>query len=336
VMLAQNPRGLLLLRDELVGWLRLMDKPGREGDRQLYLEAWEGTGSFTMDRVVRGTLRVPALTLSVLGGLQPGPLRRYVREAVEEGGADGLLARLQLLVWPDGLPPWQPREAPPDPELHERVRQIFQRLDQLDPLEVHAVLVEEQSYLCFDHDAQQLYREWRAELEGRLRGADDLPEPLAIHLSKYRGLMPKLALVFHLLDRVDGRCAGGPVSLAATRLAAAWCGYLELHAAKLYGLLEQEVPAAHVLAARIREGLVPDGCSVREIYRRQWRGLVTPEAVRGALDILESCGWIRVERLSEGHGRPREVIRINPLITKPADKTDKNPEAGVVPGVAAV
>ena len=35
---------MLLLRDELSGWMRALDKPGHEGDREFYLEAWNGTG----------------------------------------------------------------------------------------------------------------------------------------------------------------------------------------------------------------------------------------------------------------------------------------------------
>jgi putative DNA primase/helicase len=71
-LLRDNPRGLLVLRDELSGWLRTLDKAGREGDRQFYLEAWNGTGSYTADRVGRGTIHIPALTLSLFGGIQPG------------------------------------------------------------------------------------------------------------------------------------------------------------------------------------------------------------------------------------------------------------------------
>lgn len=81
-----------------------MERPGREGDREFYLEAWNGTGSYTFDRIGRGTIHVPALAVSVIGGIQPGKLQRYIAEALSDGGgADGLLQRLQLLVWPDGL-----------------------------------------------------------------------------------------------------------------------------------------------------------------------------------------------------------------------------------------
>lgn len=82
-LLSENPHGLLVYRDELTGWLRNLDKQGREGDRAFYLEAWNGTGSYTVDRIGRGTLHIPALCVSVFGGIQPGPISDYVYHATQ-------------------------------------------------------------------------------------------------------------------------------------------------------------------------------------------------------------------------------------------------------------
>ena len=70
-ILNENPRGLLVLRDELSGWLRTLDRSGREGDREFFLESWNGTGSYTFDRIGRGTVRVGSMTVSLFGGIQP-------------------------------------------------------------------------------------------------------------------------------------------------------------------------------------------------------------------------------------------------------------------------
>ena len=107
-ILKENPQGMLVFRDELVGWLRSLNKQGREGDRAFYLEAWSGTvRNYTVDRIGRGTLILPELCVSVFGGIQPGPLSSYVH-AVHKGGAgdDGLLQRFQVLVWPDPPATW--------------------------------------------------------------------------------------------------------------------------------------------------------------------------------------------------------------------------------------
>jgi hypothetical protein len=41
-LLAENPNGLLLVRDELSGFLRELDREDRAGDRAKYLEMWDG------------------------------------------------------------------------------------------------------------------------------------------------------------------------------------------------------------------------------------------------------------------------------------------------------
>ena len=48
-LLAQNPNGLLLVRDELSGFLRSLDDENKAGDRQAYLEMWDGKGELTYE-----------------------------------------------------------------------------------------------------------------------------------------------------------------------------------------------------------------------------------------------------------------------------------------------
>lgn len=106
-LLRENPNGLLVVRDELSGWLRMMDRSGREGDREFYLEAWNGTGEYFQDRIGRGTVHISSMCLSVFGGIQPGKLQSYIKDAIDGGaGDDGLLQRIQLTVWPDTLGKW--------------------------------------------------------------------------------------------------------------------------------------------------------------------------------------------------------------------------------------
>jgi hypothetical protein len=132
-ILLENPRGILVHCDELSGWLRNLDKQGREGDRSFYLEAWNGTGSFDVDRIDRGSLHIPALCLSILGSIQPGPLSSYVYQAAQgEKGDDGLLQRFQLLVWPDAPSTRRNVDRWTNIEAKNRACEVFNRLDELD------------------------------------------------------------------------------------------------------------------------------------------------------------------------------------------------------------
>jgi hypothetical protein len=316
-LLQENPRGLLVKRDELIGLLRTCDKAGHESDRAFYLEAWNGKSRHTIDRVGRGTLHIPALTLTVLGGIQPGPLASYVRGAVEgEGGADGLLQRFQLLVWPDRQRPYVNVDRYADAAAKNRAFKIFEFLDSImgeklgakrDELNPDSIPA-----LRFSPEAQVLFNGWLGALMKRLLSPELEATPaFHAHLSKYPSLMPSLALIFHLVDIADGK-APGPVSTDASDLAAAWCDFLELHARKLYALeLNYEAVSAHALAERIQRGEVHDGVNVSDLYRHKWPGLKTADEVTVALSALEACHWLRVEEIPNPGARPTKQIRLN-------------------------
>jgi hypothetical protein len=334
-LLRDNPRGMLVLRDELSGWLRALDKSGREGDREFFLEAWNGTGSFTTDRIGRGTVHIPALTLSLFGGIQPGKLAPLLSAAVEGGsGDDGLVQRLQVAVWPDRLPAWSKPDRWLDTSARDRAFGIFEALAATDGVAVNA-MSDDIPFLRFSPNAQTIADTWRDALEHRLRSGelDDTPA-FAAHIAKYRSLLPALALVFYLIElaaKTPG-VAKGAVGEGQTRLAADWCGFLEAHARKLFAIeLSGAASAAHAIAAKITAGAIFDGQSVRELYRSQWAGLKTPERVLVGLTELTDLGWLRVEFALTG-GRPSQVVRLHPQLreTQPtrSDGTDKTDESG--------
>ncbi len=62
--------GVVVVRDELVGWVKSHDAYRRAGDRQNWLSLWAGA-PLKVDRRGAGTLYVPRPTASVAGGVQP-------------------------------------------------------------------------------------------------------------------------------------------------------------------------------------------------------------------------------------------------------------------------
>jgi putative DNA primase/helicase len=305
--LSDNPAGVLLVRDELSGWLATLDKPGREGERQFYLEAWNGDKPFTVDRIGRGTIHVPALCLSVVGGIQPGRLRQYLADAIKDGpGNDGLFQRLQLLVWPDFPKTWRLVDRSPDRAAAERAAQVFERLAELP--------VDEPLRLKFGDAAQELFYVWWSELEAKIRSGD-LHPALVAHLSKYRSLMPSLGLLFELADGAGNTAAISDVSLEHAGQGAAWCDFLEAHARRIYGcIVSAELHSARELADKLRKGKLPSKFTTRDVYFKGWSGLTTPDEARAALRILEDAGWVRPAAGEDGRGRPSERWEVNPQI----------------------
>ena len=79
-ILARQARGIGVLRDELAGWIGSMEKyaPGKGGaaDRAFWLQAYNG-GAHVVDRVMRGTVAIDNLLVTLCGGIQPERLRHF-------------------------------------------------------------------------------------------------------------------------------------------------------------------------------------------------------------------------------------------------------------------
>ncbi|MEX2524306.1 MAG: DUF3987 domain-containing protein [Gammaproteobacteria bacterium] len=314
VLLSANPRGILVYRDELTGWLRDMDREGREGSRAFYLEAWNGTGRYTYDRIGRGTIDIEAACVSVLGSIQPGPLSAYLNEAMSGGaGDDGLLQRLQLVAWPDPPKFWRDVDRWPDTEARRTAWGVFERLDQINPEALSAEREDEDSipYLRLDAAAYELFVEWRHNLERRLREEDEHPAFEAV-LAKYRSLIPSIALLIHLADSPEG----GEVSETALLTAIAWGEFLEAHARRLYApTLDPALQAARELDRHIQAGDLSSPFRARDVYLKGWR-LLDRTGTENALEYLADLGRVYAvaEQPGAAGGRPSTLWHIHPAI----------------------
>jgi hypothetical protein len=318
-ILSQNPRGILLLRDELAGLFASFEREGHESDRTFYLEGWNGTGSTITDRIARGTIRAERICLSVFGSIQPSKLLTYLYQSSRSTGNDGLVQRFQLFTYPDPLPDWRLIDELPDIAAKSRAFDIIQRLANMNfQLEGGAEFGEYDKipHFRFDDAAQEVFYEWLTDLErDKLRGQDDESPIIVEHLSKFRSLMPSLALIFHLIDVAGGQTPAGPVAVRSATAAAAWCGYLEAHARRIYNLvLNVEMQAAAKLAEKVRNGSLESGFSTRDISRRGWALLDDREVVTKVCDVLIDAGWLREEPPTySATGRPSLTkFTINP------------------------
>jgi putative DNA primase/helicase len=316
-ILKDNPPGVLVIRDELPGWLAGLDRQGREQERSFYLEAWNGDSPFTVDRIGRGSVHVPAACVSLFGNIQPSRLRSYLSDAITGGpGDDGLFQRFQVLVWPDTKSEWVLVDRAPNPSALATTEKVFVVLSNLSS--------ETPVRARFAGDAQSLFYDWLADLEGKVRGESALHPAMVAHLSKYRSLMPSLALLFELADLAAADGLEGEeviVSLDHTRQAAVFCEYLESHARRVYAcIVSPETRAARDLARHIRAHDLQTEFKTRDAYLKGWSGLDSPERVRGALSLLEDAGWVRrVESISSpSGGRKPEIWIVNPKVIRHA------------------
>lgn len=311
-VLIENPLGVLVYRDEITGLLKSLDKEGQEGARSFYLQGYDGNQSYTFDRIGRGdNLTIPAVCISMLGGIQPAKLQSYIHDAVKGGaGDDGLLQRFGLLVWPDVPNEWRNVDKFPDTEAKNQAFAVFDRLDAMQEGVCDETMQPAPKVYRFTPEAQDLFDEWRHEFESSLRKGENHPA-MESHLSKYRKLVPAVALVCSL---ADGESAVSYDSLAR---ALGWAEYLQSHAERAYAAGTRPVTdGATALLKKIRSGSVVDGFKPSDVYLKGWAHLSTSEETNAAVKMLEELGYLReLEIRHPSGGRPSKTYRINPLIS---------------------
>jgi len=304
-VLEQNPEGVLLVRDEMRGLLLHLAAEDAATARGFYLQAWSG-GAYTFDRIGRGTLTVADARLSIIGGIQPGPLSDLVQQARRGAADDGMIERF-LIAWPDAPAEWREVDRWPDTESKRLAWQAFERLDTLTADALGAQYDTDMHgearglpFIRFDDAAREAFGEWRSEFEQTVRTAE--AEGLEGALSKFRHHVPALALALHVIDG-----GTGPVTLQATERALALAEYFESHARRLHASGRRlTLRAARSIIDKARAGALPDPFTARDVYRNQWAGLSDKATVADALDMLAAHGWLTEATLETG-GRPTVV-----------------------------
>jgi hypothetical protein len=308
VILADNPRGVLALADELSGLLQSLDTSGQEAARGFYLTGWSGTGGYSFDRVGRGSVTLERYCLSVFGGFQPDRIKAYVQFA-QRGSSknDGLLQRFQLLVWPDPVSNGNLVDRVPNKAAMSAYHQAVMSLSALDKQALPGAcrLPNGSQLLHFSPTAQQLFNAWYVQNEKMLTegGLDPARQS---HFAKYRSLVPALGLLFHLLD-------GHSESVCEDCLARAiaFSEYLTKHANRIYASVSgHDHASTRVLAKRLLDRQLGDGFTCRTLVLKGWAGLATKDQAQAAIDALVEYGWLFETEIRSG-GRPSVKYALN-------------------------
>lgn len=289
-LLNKNPNGLLLVRDELGGWLATIQSEDGSVARAFYLECSDGNGSFTYDRIGRGTIFIESCCLSLIGGIQPSRIASLVRAALSGELDDGLIQRLQLAVYPDDVREWRLVDRWPNKAATELVDWVIEQLDQIPD--------EPRSALRFCPEAQKKFNAWYTRHMQESR-REEVHPALQSHFLKMPQTIAGLALLFELIG--GGRQV---VSEDATTRAIGWAAYLMSHAQRLYGAaINAPLLGAWLILERQKK--LPEPFTAREVRQKDWTGLGSQDAVNNALAILVEHDFIvGYEVAGERGGRP--------------------------------
>jgi hypothetical protein len=325
-ILFANPRGVLVARDELAGWLGSFDRYASKGKAGADSANW--LSMFNADTIIVDrktgiprTIHVAQAAVCVIGGIQPAILQRALGLEHRESG---LAARLLLTYPPRKVKRWT--EADIDPGAEAELVRLFDRLYELQPTagddgETQPALVR------LSGDAKKV---WKAYYNAHAVEQAELTGDLAAALSKLEEYAARLALVVHFTRWAagDSTLASADVVDAASMSAGiALATWFKHEARRVYAMLDES--DAERDERRLVDWIGRKGGKVtpREV-QQNCRWLRETGAAEAALDALAKAGrgaWREVATTAKG-GRPaRAFIQSTPsTVNETPAKTEES------------
>ena len=307
-MLADNPRGLLMARDELSGWLGSFDRysNGKGADVSHYLSM------FNADRLVydrktnRESIYIPRASLSICGGIQPSILDRALGR---EHRDSGLAARLLLAHPPRRAKRWTDEDI--DPSIEAKYALLIDDLRE----QRHAPIRAEDGQpepvaVTLDDEALKLF----ADFVNRHGDEQlDMTGDLAAAWSKLEGYAARLALIVHCVrvktgdptltdpDRIDAQSITVGIQLAR------WFGHEARRIYAAFGATDAERQQS-----KLAEIIQRKGGKVTVAEWQRTRHIKTRKAAEASLADLESDGYGTLDyKPQTGPGRPSIVFTLH-------------------------
>lgn len=292
-ILQQNPRGVLLARDELVGWIGSFDKYSSKGSASADVAHWlsiYNAENVIVDRKTgdRTTMFVPHAAVSVCGSIQPGILNRVLASEHRE---NGLAARL-LMTYPPRQPKtWRDEDIPG--RIEDRWSTLLGELFALQH-DTGADGKPKSALVKLSDDAQALYRDFVNEHGTEQFG---MTGDLAAAWSKLEEIPARIALLLHCVRQASGEPVD-PWQCDAQSMQAALelAQWFKNETQRIYRLLT--VSPAERRLQQVAEWIERRGGIVRP------RDLVTG---RRDVSSADEADWLIQELVTAGFGERRYV-----------------------------
>jgi hypothetical protein len=307
-ILLESPRGVLLARDELAGWIGSFDRYAGKGTAGADSASWLSmfsAESITVDRKTGNTrtIHVPKAAVCVSGGIQPAIFQRALGKEHRESG---LAARLLLAYPPRKAKQWT--EADIDPRAEAELVRLFDRLNELQPTiedggDPQPVLVR------LSGDASIA---WIAYYNAHNIEQADLTGDMAAAWSKLEEYAARLALVIHFIRWAD-RALSKPEILDAASMNAGivLAEWFKHEARRVYSMLDETETDRD--QRRLVEWIGRKGRPVtcREV-QQGCRWLKEPGAAEAALEGLVRAGLGIWEQSPAGQrGQPTRRFKLS-------------------------
>ncbi|MFM9861316.1 DUF3987 domain-containing protein [Pseudoxanthobacter sp. M-2] len=313
LLAAGNPRGLLMHRDELSGWLASFGRYGsRDADLSFALESYGGR-FYTVDRVKHPVpIVIRRLSIGVLGGIQPDKLNEALR-----GAEDGFIARF-LWAWPDVLPELRIARGLP---FKDKAEPIITRLADLE-MGLNEIGEPQPVVVPLTSAAIDALERFGREVVERANNVSGL---YAGTLGKARGHALRLSCIIEFLWWASGPPEAPPPTAISLPAVVTACAILDEYflpmAERVLGdaVLPDAERDAMTLGRRLREIARSEGkltFNARDLRRKIGGPFREAKVMSAACDVLEEGGLIRKcpSRAGGTKGRQKADYEINPAL----------------------
>lgn len=262
----------------------------------VYLKAHAGD-PLTVDRIGRPPNHIEAPRLTMLLTVQPDVIGGIMGNSTFRGR--GLCGRYLYAVCRSRVGQ-RAIDPPPIPQDVKRAYKecILRLLEDSD-----------RGTITLDQDANELRREYQAFVEGKL-GSDW--EHMRDWGGKLAGAVLRIAALLHIADASTP--SQEPIGPDTVARAISIGGVLAAHAQAAYSTMggDQSQAEAKYLWRRIQAHGGQE-ISKRDLIRLTSGHYQQAEDMEPAISALEDMGYIRRLRKTQGRGRPKEIIMVNPL-----------------------
>ena len=312
-LMAAQPGGLLVYRDELAGWIASFGRySGSSADRHFWKECFGGR-PLRFDRVGGGEIEIPYAAASVIGAIPP----ESVHSLVLTGEQDGFAARFDW-VWPDPVPPKRPSADPFD-AIQKQLNQIFERLATLGMDSDHFNKPKPRD-LPLEREAANDFDTWRIIHYVERHGITGL---YADALGKQPGKVLRIASMLEHLWWAASARNNEPAEISCESVHNAMAlidGWVTPHLQRVLG--EAIIPKADHGAAALARWLVKqDGRTFRTFNASHVRrnenlpGLASGPEMDEACSELVNAKWIqRIGATTAKGGAPKKEFEVNPRV----------------------
>lgn len=293
-ILQANPRGVLLERDELSGWIGSFDRYSAGNSDAANWLSMHGGDSITVDRKTGEprTIFISKAYVSLIGGIQPGILRQVLGRSHRESG---LAARLLVVCPPRRNKSWQKTQI--GSEYKQKITAMFDRLYKLEPMIDHEG-TERPRMLDLTDDAETV---WETFYNEHAKEQIELTGDLAAAWSKLEETAARLALVIHCMRMAtDDPSLQDPNRIDTQSMisATALTDWFKVETRRVYALFdetEEEKRFRRLVQWIERRG---GRATVRDIQRGN-RWVNSADMARAALSKLVTAGLGTWEEMEE-------------------------------------